>query len=447
MSQMLPSGRGALAVRSSLALVATVCALAAPTWAQVEAGGVVEVCRLPASPGGDAPGAARPDGSLGWPAARPAQTCAASERTTRFEVEYVGFPDDARAAFQAAVDAWACRVATAQTVRVVARWEPLDASTLGTAGPYLFRNFDGAPLRNTWYPGALADGFAGADLDPSEPDVLARFNSTFTAWHLDPTTAPPADGYDLYTVVLHELAHGLGLIGALAVDGDLGTVGALGRTRGPYAFDRFTEDARGTPLLDPGAYPDPSEALARALRSAAVRFDGPAVRQATGGPVPLYAPAAWVEGASYSHLDEATFAPTTPDGLMTPFLARGERVSGPGDAVCGALADIGWTLAGDCAARVGTLPDLAAGLTVERTGPNPFSRRTGLRLTSAVIGDARATLVDAAGREIAVLLDRPVGAGGRADVEVSAGGLAAGVYFVRVVIGSDERVVPVVVVR
>ena len=384
---------------------------------------------------------------LGRPAARPVQTCTASERSTRFEVEYVGFPDDARAAFQAAVDAWACRVATAQTVRVVARWEPLDTSTLGTAGPYLFRNFGGAPLRNTWYPGALADGFAGEDLDPSEPDILARFNSAFTAWHLDPTTAPPADAYDLYTVALHEMAHGLGLIGALAVDGDLGTVGAPGRPRGPYAFDRFTEDARGTPLLAPGTYPDPSEALARALRSAAIRFDGPAVRQATGGPVPLYAPAGWIEGASYSHLDEATFAPNTPDGLMTPFLVRGESVDDPGDAVCGVLADIGWTLAGDCLARVGTLPDLAAGLTVERTGPNPFSHRTGLRLTSAVIGDARATLIDAAGRKIAVLLDRPVGAGGRADVEVPADGLAAGVYFVHVVVGSDERFVPVVVVR
>jgi hypothetical protein len=414
--------------------------LAAPVRAQAEGGGPVEVCRLPV----DAPGVVHPD--VGRPV-RPAEACPTAERTATFEVEYVGFPDDARAAFQAAVDTWACRVVSSQTVRVRAQWEPLDGSTLGTAGPYLFRNFDDDALEDTWYPAALADEIAGRDLDADQPDVLARFNSTFTAWHLDPTVAPPLDRYDLYTVVVHEVAHGLGFIGALAVEDGLGYVGAPDRTRGAYAFDRFTEDAAGRPLLDARRYPDGSVALSEALRSSAVRFDGPAVRQGVGGPVPLYAPPAWDDGASYSHLDETAFAPGTADGLMTPFLARGESISGPGTAVCGVLADVGWALAGDCAARVGALPDVRAGIAVARTGPNPFARRTGLRLTPAGSGDVRATLIDAAGRRIAVLVDRSVGAGEDVDVEVTADGLAAGVYFVHVAAGADERLVPVVVVR
>ncbi len=425
--------------RSLFAAVLAACAPA--TAAQTEAGGVAETCRLPV----DAPGTAHP--AEVYRRLRPVEACPAAERTARFEVEYVGFPDDARAAFQAAVDVWACRVETDQTVRIRARWEALDATTLGNAGPFLFRNFDGAPIRDTWYPSALADAFAGRDIAPGEPDILARFNGTFASWHLDPATTPPPDRYDLTTVVLHEIAHGLGLIGALTVENGLGYAGAPGSTRGPYAFDRYTEDAAGTPLLNTAVYPDGSAALADALQGGPVFFDGLAVRQATGAPAALFAPAAWNEGASYSHLDESTYAPNTPDGLMTPFLARGEAIGEPGTAVCAVLADVGWPLAGDCAARVGDHPDVVAGFAVVRTGPNPFSRQTAVRITAAAPTDLRATLVDAAGRRVAVLVDRSAGAGESVRVEVSADGLAAGVYHVFVTAGDEAQVVSLVVVR
>ncbi len=409
--------------------------------AQTEAAGPVTVCRLPA----DAPGTAEAPALRGVRALPAA--CPASERTARFEVETVDFPPDARAAFQAAVDVWACRIVTDQTIRVTATWEPLGATTLGSAGPFLFRNFDGAPRRDTWYPAALASVFAGRDLAPGRPDIQGSFNSTFSGWHLDPATPPPADRYDLATVVLHEIAHGLGFIGAMSVQSGLGYVGAPGQTRGPYAYDRYTETGDGTSLLDAAAFPDGSSALGTALRSQSVWFDGPSVRQATAGRAPLYAPPAWNEGTSYTHLDEASFAPGTPDGLLTPFLARGERIHEPGTALCAVLADVGWTLAGDCAARVGQRPRQAADVAVVRTGPNPFSRTTSLRVTSAAGGTLHADLVDSAGRRVAVLADRPVGAGEDVALEVRASALAAGAYFVHVRVGEAQRLVPLVVVR
>ena len=427
--------------RHALTLAALAALAPSAARAQTEAGGPHLVCRLPA----DAPGTRAPDAASRGPSR--AVPCDAADQTARFDVEYVGFPADARAAFQAAVDTWACRVAAPRPVRILARWEPLDATTLGNAGPFLFRNFDGAPLPNTWYPAALADGFAGRDLDADQPDILARFNSAFPSWHLDPATPPPPDRYSLSTVVLHEIAHGLGFIGALAVVDGLGYVGVPDRTRGPYVFDRFTEDGPGTPLLDTDMYPDRSVALSAALRNGRLTFDGPAVRQATGAPAGLYAPAVWNEGASYSHLDEGDYAPGTPDGLMTPFLARGEAVAEPGTAVCAVLADIGWTLAGDCAVRVGERPVAPAALTLERTGPNPFTRRTGMRLRAAVPGVARVVLLDAAGRRVAVLAARSVGAGEALDVDVDGAGLAAGVYFVHAAVGEAERLAPLVIVR
>ncbi len=301
--------------------------------------------------------------------------------------------------------------------------------------------------RDTWYPAALANAFAGRDLAPDRPDIQGSFNSTFSGWHLDPATPPPADRYDLATVVLHEIAHGLGFIGALAVQNGMGYVGAPGETRGPYAYDRYTEAGDGTPLLDAAAFPDGSVALGAALRSQSVWFDGPALRQATAGRAPLYAPPAWNDGTSYTHLDEAAYAPGTPDGLLTPFLARGERIDEPGTALCAVLADVGWTLAGDCAARVGERPRQTAGVMVERTGPNPFTRITSLRITSAAGGTLRADLVDTAGRRVAVLADRLVVAGESVALEVRATGLAAGAYFVHVRVGEAEQFVPLVVVR
>ena len=409
--------------------------------AQTEASGPLTVCRLPA----DAPEAVEAPGRRGarsLPAA-----CPANERTARFEVEYDGFPADARAAFQAAVDVWACRIVASQPIRIKATWTPLGATTLGTAGPFLFRNFDGAPRRDTWYPAALASTFAGRDLAPGSPDIQGSFNSAFPAWHLDPATPPPADRYDLATVVLHEIAHGLGFIGAMAVQNGLGYVGAPGQTRGPYAYDRYTETGDGTPLLDAAAFPDGSTALSAALRSQSVWFDGPAVRQATGTRAQLYAPPAWNDGTSYTHFDEASFAPGTPDGLLTPFLVRGERIEEPGTALCAVLADVGWMLAGDCAARVGERPRQSADVVVERTGPNPFARATSLRVTSGAGGTLRAALYDAAGRRVAVLMEREVGAEEAAVLDVRAARLAAGVYFVHVRVGEAERVVPLVVAR
>ena len=423
-------------VGSALLVALAVAAVSGPAAAQVEAGGALHACRLPVVETA-APAA------VGGSARRAAPDCDPATEGARFEVAYTGFPDAARAAFQAAVDTWSCRIRSDQTVRVSATWSSLEAGTLGSAGPYLYRNFDGAPARDVWYPAALADHYARRDLGDGEPDIDAFFNSQFSDWHFGPGP-PPARAYDLYTVVLHELGHGLGLIGTMAVEDGLGYVGR--EPRGPYSYDLHTVDAEGRPLLDATRYPDRSAALADALVSP-VRFTGRAVRASGSGPVPLYSPSRWVAGGSYSHLDEDAFAPGTPDGLMTPFIAREETVAAPGTAVCAVLADVGWTLAGDCAARVGPLPPIAGGVRVERRGPNPFSTTTRVSLESDATLSVGAVLVDVLGRRVAdygrrvLVADRPL------DLTLDGSRLASGVYTL-VVVGAEEAVrVPFTVVR
>lgn len=401
------------------------------------------VCELPALAPDE--GEAGADARLG--AVRAARVRCATPSAS-FVVTYDGFPTAARAAFQAAVDTWSCLIATPVPIRVAARWAPLGSTTLGTAGPYLVRNAASAPQRDTWYPSALADALAGRDLDARTPDIDAAFNAEFPDWHFDPDTHPLPSQYDLYTVVLHELGHGLGVIGGLAVENGRGVVGRA-PSRGPFIYDRFTETTAGHPLLDAARYPDGSVALAQALTSP-VWFDGPAVRQAVsagGGRVQLYTPDAWAEGASYSHLDEARYPTGTPDGLMTPFLRRGEAIEQPGAGTCAILADLGWRLAGACNALVGPVDRPFAGVSVERLGSNPFSvdTRVGLRVSSTQ--RLRVTLVDSAARTVAVLADDTLAPGAEAVVRVDGQGLAAGVYWL-VVAGEGGRTsVPLVVVR
>jgi len=62
--------------------------------------------------------------------------------------------------------------------------------------------------------------------------------------------------------------------------------------------------------------------------------------------VRLYAPAAFQDGSSYSHLDEGTYLRGNPNALMTPALSSGEAVHDPGPIALGMLSDMGWAVPG-----------------------------------------------------------------------------------------------------
>jgi hypothetical protein len=268
---------------------------------------------------------------------RPAAPTVPQPEAATFVVTYTGFSTAAKAAFQRAVNIWSTQVTSTVPITVSAQFVPLGAGVLGQAGPnFIWRNFPGAPVAATWFPDALANKRRGAQLDGS-PDIVAQFSSNFPNWHFG-TGPAPAGKYDFTSVVLHEIGHGLGFLGAgRLVSPTTASVRFLGD---PYIYDRFTENASGKTML---SFPDNSATLATQLKSGNLFFDSAQVRAANGNlRAKLYAPAVFQSGSSYSHLDEATYARGNPNSLMTPQLGLGETIRNPGAITLAIFRTMGW---------------------------------------------------------------------------------------------------------
>lgn len=295
----------------------------------------------PAAPGARLPAAqtillAGPrDEHTSVPAPRAATTT--DRRAVTFNINYSGFTRPARRAFQAAADIWASRLSSPVPIKVRASFEPLGPGVLGSAGPSsVWRDFRGAPRAGTFYVDAVANRLAGRQLG-SSPDIVARFSSTRPDWYFGRDGQTPAGEYDFESVVLHELGHGLGFLGAGSVSGGRGSVRLSGF---PISYDAFTENQGGTRLL---SFPDDSTQLANQLTSNSVWFDSAPVRNAAGGNrARLYAPSSWQQGSSYSHLNEATYGAGNPHSLMTPAIGSAESIHNPGGITLAILDSVGW---------------------------------------------------------------------------------------------------------
>lgn len=278
---------------------------------------------------------------------------AASQAAT-FAVTYdTDFQNDdaARGAFQRAVDTWSAVLNSSQTITVSADWDALSPGVLGSAGPGAFYGVTVGSATH-WYSLAMTEALTGSNY--ADPDIVARFGSQFSNWYTG-TGAPGSSEYDLESVVLHELGHGLGFVSLTNLDDgvdngssnpaecqNVANEGCL--LSGSYMarFDGFLEDSGGTLLSDTGTYTDPSTALGGALVSDALYFGGPLAEAANSSArVALYAPPSWSRGSSIAHLGEAFNE--TANTLMTYSIGAGELARAPGPVTCGLLRDLAGT--------------------------------------------------------------------------------------------------------
>jgi len=279
---------------------------------------------------------------------RPRSDHARKAATAVFDVEYEGFTPEAEAAFQYAVNIWSSLISSPVVIKVKATWEELGPGVLGSAGsPFVYQSFENAPKPLTWYHSALADALAGEDVGIG-PDITASFSSVFENWYLGTDGDTPPGQFDLVTVVMHELGHGLGFSGSGTVTPFTGT-GAWGMDGYPMIYDDFVEDLAGGEITDTDVFPNPSTELADVFTSNQLYWGGGRAVSVNDDERPLlYAPFVFNQGSSYSHLDEDEYPPGDPNVLMTPFIGTAEAIHDPGPITLCMFQDIGWTTAQDC---------------------------------------------------------------------------------------------------
>jgi hypothetical protein len=276
-------------------------------------------------------------------------------------------------------------------VTVLISLEPLAPNLLGLGGgSKAARDFDGAPMAETWYPVSLANQLANKRFS-DEPDATVRLNSIMP-WDYDgdPKKSLKNNKPDFVTTVMHEILHGMGVTGSVSVtDGvaewgdDDGTLdeenhlhamywnGGISPFNGtktssffcqapvptvahtkknstterdlPTIYDRYIVDGKGESVLDTDLFPDPSVELNAFLTSDDLWWNGPEGRAANGGkPFKIYAPTEWRQGSSYAHLDDPTYDGTE-EALMTAAGAKIDNLK-LGPRLVGLLADLGWTV-------------------------------------------------------------------------------------------------------
>lgn len=259
------------------------------------------------------------------------------------------WPADGKTAFTYAANLWGSLLSSPVPIVIDACWATnLPTGVLGHSGVLnYYANFSNAPQVNTWYPIALANSLSGNDLDQSQADIYIAYSSTFD-WYFGTDGNTPSGKYDFVSVVLHEIAHGLGFSGSMEYGSaycgvlNYGCWGDI--TYGyPDAYDQFMQNGSGTSLIDTSSFPNPSAALGSQLTSNNVYFNGNNARAANGGSRPkMYAPTSWMPGSSYSHLDYDTFKNTS-HRLMVYAISAGASIHYPGSITLGLLQDLGWS--------------------------------------------------------------------------------------------------------
>jgi hypothetical protein len=256
------------------------------------------------------------------------------EVKSTFQVKYNGFPEWAKKEVQASIDVWSANFKSSVVISVDATWGRSSSwGVLGSARPgSFFSAFSGAPDPSLWYPSALANALAGRDLDKKNPEIVIQVNSA-GAWNSRGDGVPLENEYDLQSVFLHELGHGLGFLSNDAYDPFFG----LGSLDQPTPFDAYLQTSDGRRLAD---LPTPSRELGVALTTSLV-WSGAQGIKANGGIKPkMYTPSQYESGSSTSHLDEETFSKSGLDSVMTPSLDPGEIFKEPGPLLLAMMEDM-----------------------------------------------------------------------------------------------------------
>jgi hypothetical protein len=262
------------------------------------------------------------------------------------------FPGPEQQAFQKALDTWSAALDSNQEIDVTAIWGATLINNLtAICIPNAIEDFQNSPVASTWYPSALADKLANQDLQPQEEDLTVFFSNAYN-WNAGPGN-PGGNQLDLESVALHELGHGLGMVGVFLATGWpwVGSYGSQhliglaqqvvqqsgqGQYLGfqlpnlnnhPSIYGLQIQNANGDYLTDPNQYANPSNQLGAQLISGNVFADVNHTQ--------VYAPNPFIPFTSIDHLNNA-------NSLMRPSIQPGQHVRQIDQPVLDIMHALGW---------------------------------------------------------------------------------------------------------
>jgi hypothetical protein len=256
-------------------------------------------------------------------------------------IYYTGFSSQSKAALEYAASILETLLPADTKFTVKATWEKIStagvlaqSSITGYAGGWGIDALDPYSL----YPVALAEKIAGESLNEDlAGDITLSVNSSIN-WYLGTDGQTPSQKYDLVTVVIHEICHGLGFFDSMNTDA---TTGWYGVNSLPIIYDKFVENLAENRLTDTLKFTNFSADLKTQLTGGQLYFNGPLLKKYTSGSrARLYVPSTWDPGSSVSHLDES--ATLRVNSLMTPYIDLGEAIHDPGKYTFSILGDLGW---------------------------------------------------------------------------------------------------------
>lgn len=275
------------------------------------------------------------------PLAQAARLKSAAVNTTKINVVYVDFPEEAQKAFQVAVSIWEKLITTTVPINIVAKWEKLEGNTLACGFPSMFyKNFSGAPIRDVYYPVALVEKLTGQEWSGKEPDIVCSFNKN-QSWYFGSDGNTPATRYDFITAVLHEITHGLGFSGFFKAENGMASFSNSSNL--PSIYDYYVFNFEQQRIADENLFSRPSDVLMQQLTSQRLKFSCDESQNNKSGTLPatLFAPSTWQDGSSLYHLNKSDSEGGN-SNLMSAFKLKGEAIHSPGDNILRIISDMGW---------------------------------------------------------------------------------------------------------
>jgi hypothetical protein len=249
---------------------------------------------------------------------------------------------DVKTAVDYAKSIWEKRLEASQPIRIKVMWQALTGGTLAQTGISLvYRDFQYVPKKNTWYPVALAKNIWGKDLNINDFDITITINSGVN-WYLGTDTKIAEGKYDLATVILHEIAHGLGFLSSFETT-EHSKIAQYGSSNYPFVFDSFLQNTNKQRLTDLTFFSNPSTQLKEAVTNNGLYFG---LSNITLDLPKLYAPVVYKDGSSIAHFDEISYPSGSANSLMSPNIKAAEANHSLGTLLLYCLSEMGWRING-----------------------------------------------------------------------------------------------------